>query len=1187
MTSYTLLAGDANDKLWKLTGQFSSVVAASISTSAVDASETATFAICFSGSDNSDTTIAGNTNDRLTRISGQFSSTVLATVNVNTTFGEATPTGVSWDGTNTLFCGQGQDRMYLVSGAFSTTLLASLSFPTATQGIQGVSWDGTNTIFTSSPGTPQGKNYAVAGKFSSTILTSITLSYGGGGSLGKGTDIAARRRGTIIDTMWCVGGAGQKIMLTSGQFSSTVISSLSTTTLTPSETVPRGIDATNRFPVTASVTCVGKGKVANVGYYGWLRMTGRASVTISELVFSDNVIWAGATNGKLHKMQGQFSSTELTSISLSSILSGSLVSDCSVHSTGDACFSHSGSKLYRLSGQFSTTVHSSLNILSSPGWPATGLVFDGSNTLICGDLHNLYKLSGCFSSTILTSIALAVPWRGITYDGINTLLARGGASDQLWLLSGFTSTIITSAFSIFTVDSEPNGVSFNGRLGKTLIAGDGGNKLYRLISQITTTVDTSITISTDGTLVGIDCTDINTRLYLAQFASSATCIGKGKLRVNPNVGLTRLTGLGRLRVNPGVGLTRMAGRGVVVISSVTNVGVITMIGKGKVTVFGSTVGGLKIGQATCIGKGKLNATVTLLVTSPGSLRITGLGMMAIEPLVIRKAVLTSSFDWTDQTKVKLWVNSVAVTLGNSQNFVQLDSYRISYSEKVLEFSEIPNSTYANAAYDMDTPVQLQMDLTSSGSLTTYFRGHIRAKTLVGNYQAESIRYTAVGLQKTYGDAGYYTVATTATSELYRLNPSVVELYNLSNADYVRTARLATTTVFSLFPNSIAVGQPGTTQNAYGYFPSGFSVQGTVISIGQQFAGFANAKFFWDDELNTWNVFSPPSGKVIDISINSFEVAEHSIQVDTTNRFSAVALTEQVSVENHSLPNYVGFFNLDTYADGWSSKTDHNLFASDPTTKKALRNFRANFPHAVDCQLGDYQLQVLAPVRLEAGPTHANLIPVSAEFDFAITSADPQALGYPDYIKNTTSYATYFTLNQATLSTVATTVTVINFPVFRTSTVYFTLAQEVIYKGDASALAESIAIDLDTNGHTPLKLSAMVAQYAFPPRITFATGATTPYGLLKMLVPFGEASVAKAMKVLSLYKDPLVRGSLPIQGPPLHDMMFLKTRVKLSAATMTVPTSLYNGIVSQYTYEFGKVGLSTIEMSSDLSEYISI
>ena len=113
--------------------------------------------------------------DKLFRISGQFSSTISASLSVASA---AQPADLSWDGTNTIWSDStsGTPKHVLQSGQFTSTIKSSISRSAVFDSNLGSSWDGADTIGIGVDNSPfEAKLFAFSGQFTSTIHSSVSV----------------------------------------------------------------------------------------------------------------------------------------------------------------------------------------------------------------------------------------------------------------------------------------------------------------------------------------------------------------------------------------------------------------------------------------------------------------------------------------------------------------------------------------------------------------------------------------------------------------------------------------------------------------------------------------------------------------------------------------------------------------------------------------------------------------------------------------------------------------------------------------------------------------------------------------------------------------------------------------------------------------------------------------------------
>lgn len=212
-------------KLYTLAGVFSSTVVSSLS---VDVTNRRAVGMGYLNQSNNgsvwNTTNSGTGRGIQMLQSGRWTSTVKSSIDLSAKI--LSNTGVEWDGTNTPVTGQkvggapGIASLLLYSGQFTSTLKTSRSVAAVDTTPTGVSWNGTDTPWC---GTQASKLYLTAGQFNSGVTNSVAVS-----ATVNGISYA------VSGLIWCYAGAPSKAMQNSGQFTSTIKTSLNVSSLTPS-----------------------------------------------------------------------------------------------------------------------------------------------------------------------------------------------------------------------------------------------------------------------------------------------------------------------------------------------------------------------------------------------------------------------------------------------------------------------------------------------------------------------------------------------------------------------------------------------------------------------------------------------------------------------------------------------------------------------------------------------------------------------------------------------------------------------------------------------------------------------------------------------------------------------------------------------------------------------------------------
>jgi hypothetical protein len=190
-----------------------------------------------------------------------------------------------------------------------------------------------------------------------------------------------------------------KLYLFSGEFSSTVKTSLSTIAI---DTAPTGIE-----------------------YDG------------------SNVVWSGFTGNKLFLQSGIITSTIKTSISIVTV--GQTPYDISEDSSDASYSSGTNQKYYLLSGKFSSSIKTSTPI--SPYTPV-GLSYMEGNSAIAISLLKLWLMSGQYTRTVKTSLITTNYASGISFNGTDGLISKDAESKLIKYSGYFTSTVKTSITTV-------------------------------------------------------------------------------------------------------------------------------------------------------------------------------------------------------------------------------------------------------------------------------------------------------------------------------------------------------------------------------------------------------------------------------------------------------------------------------------------------------------------------------------------------------------------------------------------------------------------------------------------------------------------------------------------------------------------------------------------------------------------
>ena len=221
----------------------------------------------------------------------------------------------------------------------------------------------------------------------------------------------------MADTLWCGFGTNDKLYLQSGQFTSTIKTSLDINSI---NAVPRGIS--------------------------WDGV---------------NTPWSASDGaGRLFLQSGQFTSTLKTSQIVTSV--DTVPIGMSSDAVNSPWVGNADKKLYLTSGKFSSTLKDSLGVSGVDSFP-NGISWDGINTPWgMSDSEKFGLQSGQFTSTLKQSVSI-LPFtlgaiRGMSFDGTDTSTLVLATDDKLFLTSGQFTTTVKDSQSIESITDQPYGI---------------------------------------------------------------------------------------------------------------------------------------------------------------------------------------------------------------------------------------------------------------------------------------------------------------------------------------------------------------------------------------------------------------------------------------------------------------------------------------------------------------------------------------------------------------------------------------------------------------------------------------------------------------------------------------------------------------------------------------------------------
>jgi hypothetical protein len=183
-----------------------------------------------------------------------------------------------------------------------------------------------------------------------------------------------------------------------------------------------------------------------------------------------NTLYIGWSLDKLFLVSGQFSATvkdsqDITSVDIKTSVSVAGVDTAPIGLSTDNVdtwwVGATDTKLYRTSGQFSSTLKDSISVSSVDTSPR-GISWDGTNTPWVGQIAGkLYLQSGKFDTQLKTSrdvtlIGLGI--YGVSWDGTHTPWV-GQSEDKLYLQSGQFDSQVKTSQSVKAGETFPSGIA--------------------------------------------------------------------------------------------------------------------------------------------------------------------------------------------------------------------------------------------------------------------------------------------------------------------------------------------------------------------------------------------------------------------------------------------------------------------------------------------------------------------------------------------------------------------------------------------------------------------------------------------------------------------------------------------------------------------------------------------------------
>jgi hypothetical protein len=111
-----------------------------------------------------------------------------------------------------------------------------------------------------------------------------------------------------------------------------------------------------------------------------------------------------------------------------------------------------------------------------------------------------------------------------------------------------------------------------------------------------------------------------------------------------------------------------------------------------------------------------------------------------------------------------------------------------------------------------------------------------------------------------------------------------------------------------------------------------------------------------------------------------------------------------------------------------------------------------------------------------------------------------------------------------------------------------------------------------------------------PNTGYEGSAYTDYGIeieKRELVDLKAMTAANAQAKFNLMKDVVITGTLPIEGLPIPELLNLQKRIYFSHPTKDTGANSLGAIVTGYTYTFGKRGVNSVQVTTDMSGLVKV
>lgn len=522
-------------------------------------------------------------------------------------------------------------------------------------------------------------------------------------------------------------------------------------------------------------------------------------------------------------------------------------------------------------------------------------------------------------------------------------------------------------------------------------------------------------------------------------------------------------------------------------------------------------------------------------------------------------------DISTPTQCQLLVDGSPLDLSSTSKW-NLHQLQVSYDGKRVTFSEVADPSIANPTYDPEDDVELKLNL--DGSLKTYFKGRIKERDHTGQTRQEAILYTAWCYQSLSNEvtalawneipwyqrfAGVvnFTVVTTTSSDG---TPSNVQYYG-------SFISVCLTDIFTFNQDALigigisaTVGSPGLDTFPEVKANRDFTIQnlGFYDAVKQICDYYPQKKAYFDHLQDAWTFPDVLNAPEITVDIASANLLEHVYKMDNSNRFTAVKLVSAV---------------------------DGRMII--PSRGIALCEKGWNEAYEDDWSLFKVGLEAADGVPDDGGYSYVYrrwVIPVDTEAEVN-PNAPYRAVAALTYGGQTRyqTLAAYIDLHTGTIIT--------RDPVIKAGNAW----------DNAASGYGAKPVGPDAVYFKWIKVDALVGGGWISQRVPAGGYEGTAFDLFGLqrekvvMVDQTEITTANALARLNLLKDVKISASVPIEGDPIPELINLNKRIYWRSSSPAPQTNIQSipTLLLGYTYDFGKRGKSTVDVTTDVSGLIKI